>query len=62
MRRRLLVKPGLTGLWQVGGRSDLTWEESVRLDVYYVENWTAFGDVLILARTAKAVFGGRGAY
>ncbi|MTG87453.1 exopolysaccharide biosynthesis polyprenyl glycosylphosphotransferase [Cellulosimicrobium sp. BIT-GX5] len=62
VRRRLLVKPGLTGLWQVGGRSDLSWEESVRLDVYYVENWTMFGDFLILARTARAVFGGSGAY
>lgn len=62
MLRRLLVKPGITGLWQVGGRSDLSWEESVRLDVYYVENWTPFGDLLILARTAKAVLGGRGAY
>ena len=62
MHRRLLVKPGLTGLWQVGGRSDLSWEESVRLDVFYAENWTLFGDLLILARTAKAVFTGRGAY
>ena len=62
MRRRLLVKPGLTGLWQVGGRSDLPWEECVRLDVYYAENWTPFGDLMILARTARAVLGGRGAY
>jgi lipopolysaccharide/colanic/teichoic acid biosynthesis glycosyltransferase len=62
MRRRLLVKPGLTGLWQVGGRSDLSWEESVRLDVYYAENWTPFGDLLIIAKTAKAVLTGRGAY
>jgi exopolysaccharide biosynthesis polyprenyl glycosylphosphotransferase len=62
MRRRLLVKPGMTGLWQVGGRSDLSWEETVRLDVFYAENWTPFGDLLILARTAKAVFGARGAY
>lgn len=62
VRRRLRVKPGLTGLWQVGGRSDLTWEEGVRLDVYYAENWTVFGDLLILARTAKAVVTGRGAY
>ncbi|MBD5786621.1 sugar transferase [Cellulosimicrobium terreum] len=62
VRRRLLVKPGLTGLWQVGGRSDLSWEESVRLDVYYVENWTVFGDFLILARTARAVVKGTGAY
>ncbi|WP_407320608.1 sugar transferase [Isoptericola halotolerans] len=62
MRRRLLVKPGITGLWQVGGRSDLPWEEAVRLDVYYAENWTPFGDLLILARTAKVVLGARGAY
>jgi exopolysaccharide biosynthesis polyprenyl glycosylphosphotransferase len=62
MLRRLLVKPGLTGLWQVGGRSDLPWEESVRLDVFYAENWTPFGDVLILGRTVKAVLTGRGAY
>ncbi|MCK9794700.1 sugar transferase [Isoptericola sp. 4D.3] len=62
VRRRLRVKPGLTGLWQVGGRSDLSWEEGVRLDVFYAENWTVFGDLLILARTAKAVLTGRGAY
>lgn len=62
VRRRLRVKPGLTGLWQVGGRSDLSWEEGVRLDVFYAENWTVFGDLLILARTAKAVVSGRGAY
>ncbi|WP_369371100.1 sugar transferase [Promicromonospora sp. Populi] len=62
MRRRLLVKPGMTGLWQVTGRSDLSWEESVRLDVYYAENWTPFLDLLILAQTARAVLSGRGAY
>lgn len=62
MRRRLRVKPGITGLWQVGGRSTLPWEETVRLDVYYAENWTLFGDLLILLRTAKAVVTGRGAY
>ena len=62
MRRRLLVKPGMTGLWQVSGRSDLSWEESVRLDVYYAENWTPFLDLLILAQTARAVVSGRGAY
>jgi len=62
MRRRLLVKPGMTGLWQVTGRSDLSWEESVRLDVYYAENWTPFLDLLILAQTARAVISGRGAY
>lgn len=53
--RRLLVKPGMTGLWQVSGRSSLTWEESIRLDLYYVENWSLSADFLILARTAKAV-------
>jgi exopolysaccharide biosynthesis polyprenyl glycosylphosphotransferase len=62
MKRRLLVKPGMTGLWQVTGRSDLSWEESVRLDVYYAENWTPFLDLLILAQTARAVVSGRGAY
>jgi exopolysaccharide biosynthesis polyprenyl glycosylphosphotransferase len=61
-RRRLLVKPGLTGLWQVSGRSDLTWEESVRLDLYYVENWSFVLDLTILARTVVAVAAGRGAY
>ncbi len=60
--RRLLVKPGMTGLWQVSGRSDLTWDDSVRLDVYYVENWSITGDLVILWRTAKAVFGSAGAY
>jgi exopolysaccharide biosynthesis polyprenyl glycosylphosphotransferase len=60
--RRLLVKPGLTGLWQVSGRSDLTWEESVRLDLYYVENWSLAADLGILARTVGAVLRSRGAY
>lgn len=60
--RRLLVKPGITGLWQVSGRSDLTWDESVRLDLYYVENWSFMQDLLILGRTAKAVLGKDGAY
>ena len=61
-RRRLLVKPGLTGLWQVSGRSDLTWDDTVRLDVYYVENWSITGDVVILWKTAKAVVSSSGAY
>jgi exopolysaccharide biosynthesis polyprenyl glycosylphosphotransferase len=61
-RRRLLVKPGLTGLWQVSGRSDLSWEESVRLDLYYVENWSFALDLMIVARTVGAVVAGRGAY
>lgn len=55
--RRLLVKPGMTGLWQVSGRNNLTIEESVRLDLYYVENWTMTQDVLILVRTLRAVVG-----
>jgi exopolysaccharide biosynthesis polyprenyl glycosylphosphotransferase len=62
VRRRLLVKPGLTGLWQVSGRSDLSWDEAVRLDLHYVENWSLALDVLILARTAAAVLARRGAY
>jgi lipopolysaccharide/colanic/teichoic acid biosynthesis glycosyltransferase len=61
-RRRLLVKPGLTGLWQISGRSDLSWEESVRLDLRYVENWTLALDLLILWKTASAVVRSRGAY
>jgi exopolysaccharide biosynthesis polyprenyl glycosylphosphotransferase len=62
VRRRLLVRPGLTGLWQISGRSDLSWEESVRLDLRYVENWSLLLDVLILWKTAFAVLGARGAY
>jgi exopolysaccharide biosynthesis polyprenyl glycosylphosphotransferase len=60
--RRLLVKPGLTGLWQVSGRSELALEEAIRMDVFYVENWTLFGDLIILARTAKVMLSGEGAY
>ncbi|MFW0107829.1 sugar transferase [Rothia sp. P7181] len=60
--RRLLVKPGITGLWQVSGRSDLSWEESIRLDLYYVENWSITGDFVILFRTVRAVFAKQGAY
>jgi lipopolysaccharide/colanic/teichoic acid biosynthesis glycosyltransferase len=62
VRRRLLVKPGITGLWQVSRRSDLSWEDSVRLDLYYVENWSPVLDFVILARTVVAVIRGRGAY
>ena len=62
VRRRLLVKPGLTGLWQVSGRSNLSWQDSVRLDLYYVENWSLIGDLVILLRTIRAVFGSSGAY
>jgi len=61
-RRRLDVRPGLTGLWQVSGRSNLSWEDTVRLDLYYVDNWSMVGDLMILARTARAVFGSSGAY
>jgi exopolysaccharide biosynthesis polyprenyl glycosylphosphotransferase len=60
--RRLRVRPGLTGLWQVSGRSDLSWDESVRLDLYYVDNWSMIQDVVILGRTAGAVLSSRGAY
>lgn len=62
VHRRFLVKPGITGLWQVNGRSNLSWEESVRLDLYYVENWTLTGDIAILLRTARAVLARDGAY
>jgi len=62
VHRRFLVKPGITGLWQVSGRSNLSWEDTVRLDLYYVENWSTIGDVVILWRTAKAVVGRDGAY
>lgn len=61
-QRRLLVKPGLTGLWQVSGRSNLSWEESIRLDLRYVENWSMALDALILWKTIGAVISGRGAY
>jgi exopolysaccharide biosynthesis polyprenyl glycosylphosphotransferase len=60
--RRLLIKPGITGLWQINGRSDLAWEEAVRLDLYYVENWSIAGDLLILWRTFRAVIKPSGAY
>ncbi|OLM28662.1 Undecaprenyl-phosphate galactosephosphotransferase [Pseudonocardia sp. Ae717_Ps2] len=61
-RRRLAVKPGLTGLWQVSGRSDLSWEESVRLDALYVERWSPLFDLSILVRTIGPVLRGGGAY
>jgi len=60
--RRLAVKPGLTGLWQVSGRSDLSWEQTVRLDLAYVDNWSLGLDLVILWRTVGAVLGHRGAY
>lgn len=62
VNRRLFVRPGISGLWQVSGRSNLTWDESVRLDLYYVENWSLMGDLLILWRTIRTVIRGDGAY
>lgn len=61
-QRRLLVRPGITGLWQVSGRSNLTWDEAVRLDLYYVDNWSMAGDLAILFKTIRAVFRADGAY
>lgn len=60
--RRLRVKPGLTGLWQVSGRSDLSWHETVSLDLRYVDNWSPALDVHVMARTVRAVLSGQGAY
>ena len=60
--RRLVVKPGMTGLWQVSGRSDLSWEDSVRLDLRYVENWSLTSDFMIMLRTVSAVVRSSGAY
>lgn len=62
VHRRFLVKPGITGLWQVSGRSNLSWAESVRLDLFYVENWSPASDLMILWKTARAVVGRDGAY
>jgi exopolysaccharide biosynthesis polyprenyl glycosylphosphotransferase len=62
VKRRLLVKPGVTGLWQVNGRSDLPWDESVRLDLSYVDNWSMASDFLLIAKTLKAVVASDGAY
>jgi exopolysaccharide biosynthesis polyprenyl glycosylphosphotransferase len=62
VRRRLVVKPGLTGMWQVSGRSDLSWDESVRLDLRYVENWSFALDLQILWKTISVIFRGAGAY
>ena len=59
--RRLALKPGLTGLWQVEGRSNLSWAEALQLDLYYVETWSLSGDLVLLARTVRAVIQGRGA-
>ncbi len=62
VHRRLLVRPGLTGLWQVSGRSELSWDESVRLDLYYVDNWSMTADLVIIAKTVRAVLSKNGAY
>ncbi len=62
VHRRLFIKPGLTGMWQINGRSDLSWDESVRLDLYYVENWSLMGDIIILWRTVKVLVSPVGAY
>jgi exopolysaccharide biosynthesis polyprenyl glycosylphosphotransferase len=62
VHRRMLVKPGMTGLWQISGRSDLSWDEAVRLDLYYVENWSLALDLAIIVRTIWAVLRSRGAY
>jgi exopolysaccharide biosynthesis polyprenyl glycosylphosphotransferase len=62
VHRRFLVKPGVTGLWQVSGRSNLSWDDTVRLDLFYVENWSLVGDIVILWRTVKAVLAREGAY
>lgn len=62
VRRRLLMKPGMTGLWQVRGRSDLSWDERMRLDLYYVDNWSLTMDLMIMWKTVSAVLSGRGAY
>lgn len=59
--RRLYVSPGMSGLWQVSGRSNLSWEQSIRIDLYYVENWSLTQDVVILLKTFRAVFAGHGA-
>jgi len=61
-RRRLLVRPGVTGLWQMSGRSDLSWDDSVRLDLSYVENWSMGTDLVIILKTVRAVLGRAGAY
>jgi lipopolysaccharide/colanic/teichoic acid biosynthesis glycosyltransferase len=58
----LLLKPGVTGLWQVSGRSDLAWNDAVRLDLSYVDNWSMVGDLFIVAKTVRAVVESKGAY
>jgi exopolysaccharide biosynthesis polyprenyl glycosylphosphotransferase len=60
--RRLRVRPGMTGLWQVSGRSQLSFDEAIRLDLYYVDNWSMMSDIIIMAKTVRAVVGSAGAY
>jgi lipopolysaccharide/colanic/teichoic acid biosynthesis glycosyltransferase len=62
VHRRLYIKPGLTGMWQTNGRSELNWQDSVRLDLYYVENWSLAGDLIIIWRTALQMIKPVGAY
>jgi exopolysaccharide biosynthesis polyprenyl glycosylphosphotransferase len=62
VHRRLLIKPGITGLWQISGRSNLSWEESVKLDLYYVENWSILSDFVVLLKTVRAVLKRDGAF
>lgn len=62
VQRRFLVRPGLTGPWQVGGRADLSWDDSVRLDLYYVENWSLTTDLVYVWRTLQVMLNGRGSY
>jgi lipopolysaccharide/colanic/teichoic acid biosynthesis glycosyltransferase len=61
-RKRYLVLPGMTGLWQIAGRADLSFDDLVRLDFYYLENWSIWLDISVLAKTVPAVIGARGAY
>jgi exopolysaccharide biosynthesis polyprenyl glycosylphosphotransferase len=62
VRRRLLVRPGITGLWQVSGRSSLSWDDAVRLDLYYVDNWSLTFDLTIMWKTIGVVLRSKGAY
>ena len=62
VKRRLLVKPGVTGLWQVNGRSELSFDDYVRLDLFYAENWSLGFDLFLLLKTVPVLFSGRGAY
>jgi lipopolysaccharide/colanic/teichoic acid biosynthesis glycosyltransferase len=62
VHRRLYVKPGITGIWQVSGRSSLSWEETVRLDLVYVENWSLISDLFLILKTFKVIFASKGAF